>query len=303
MTPTENPTAIDRGFLTRSAQIILPCVVFVVVLLAFETPLIYVLPMLLFFVFAFVWETKRPLLAPQLSTWKRWPANGVLWAISIVIGSKLGQACILLAASFNVSYGSGWLTRNFDSLLFIALISILILDVWHYLLHRLMHRWDWLWRIHRVHHSDRDFDVTTGLRFHPLEGAIATVWNLVPMLALGMPWYALMANAVLILTVNYFTHANAQLGPKAERVVRVLLITPTLHRVHHSLLEEEGRYNYSTIFSFWDRMFGTLQLRSAQTGAAPQTGVEGISAAQSQSVVQTLLMPFKRYVAVSEKSD
>ncbi len=291
---TEAPASPVPGALIRAAQVFLPLVLFGVVLWVYDTPLIYVLPMLLFFVVFFVWETRAPLLPLQSQPWQRWPANGVMWAFNIAIGSRLGQACVVLAMSYGVNYGSGWLTRTFDSYLLITLISVLVLDVWHYLIHRQMHHWGWLWRIHRVHHSDRDFDITTGLRFHPFEGAITTAWGLIPALLLGMPWYALMANAVLSLTVDYFTHINAQLPPQAERFVRRGFITPSLHRIHHSVLVPEDHYNYGTTFSFWDRMFGTLKEQSAQTGPVPLTGVEEIPVERSRGVIQTLLLPFMR---------
>ncbi|PTU31292.1 sterol desaturase family protein [Stenotrophobium rhamnosiphilum] len=285
--------------LARSAQILLPCAVFAAVLWAFDTEMIYVLPMLLFFIAVFAWEILSPLQALQMNVWQRWPANGLMWALNILIGSKLGQAIVLLAVSYQVSYGSGWLTDTFDNQILITLICILVLDVWHYFFHRLMHHWAWLWRIHRVHHSDRDFDLTTGLRFHPFEGAITTAWMLAPALALGMPWYALMANALLTLTVDYFTHANAQLPPRLERLARYLFVTPSLHRIHHSVLAPEDRYNYSTTFIFWDRLFGTYKSRSAQKGAAPLTGVEEIPATRSSGSIHTLLMPFNHFPATS----
>ncbi len=280
--------------LIRTAQILLPCMLFAVVLWVYDTPLIYVLPMLLFFIGIFVWESRHPLVPLQMPAWQRWPANGVMWALNIVIGSRLGQACVLLAVGHGLSYGSGWLTRTFDSYLFIAVLSILVLDVWQYGLHRLMHRWGWLWRMHRVHHSDRDFDLTTGLRFHPFEGAVTTVWNLIPMLVLGMPWYAMMAHAVLTLVMDYFTHANAQLPSGVEQAVRRVLVTPSMHRVHHSVLVPEDHFNYGTIFSFWDRLFGSYREKSAQPGPVPLTGVEEIPVERSRGVIHALLLPFSR---------
>ncbi|MES2489965.1 MAG: sterol desaturase family protein [Pseudomonadota bacterium] len=279
----------------RGAQVLLPCVVFAAVLWSFDAEMIYVLPMLLFFIAVFAWETLRPLQTLQMNVWQRWPANGLMWTLNMVIGSKLGQAIILMAVSYQVSYGSGWLTETFEDRVFIALFSVLVLDVWHYFFHRLMHSWGWLWRMHRVHHSDRDFDLTTGLRFHPLEGALTTAWMLAPALILGMPWYALMTNAILTLTVDYFTHANAELPPRLELWARYLLVTPSLHRIHHSVLAPEDRYNYSTTFIFWDRLFGTYKSRSAQKGAAPLTGVEEIPATRSSGSIHTLLMPFTHF--------
>lgn len=291
---TQAPATTATGFLARGLQVLLPCTVFAAVLWPVDPSLHFLLAMLLFFVVILAWETWRPLQAPQLNVWRRWPAHGLMWALNVVIGSRVGQFLVLLAVSRNIPYGSGWIADTFDNPVAGTLFCVLVLDAWHYVLHRLMHRWTWLWRMHRVHHSDRDFDLTTGLRFHPLEGVVTTVWMLIPVLALGMPFYALVANAIITLTVDYFTHANAQLPPRVERQVRKLLVTPCMHRIHHSVLAPEDRYNYSTAFSFWDRLFGTYKARSAQKRRAPLTGVEELSAAQSSSSVDLLRMPFTR---------
>jgi sterol desaturase/sphingolipid hydroxylase (fatty acid hydroxylase superfamily) len=283
-----------RGWLMHAAQILLPCLLFAAVLQYYGTPLIYILAMLLFFVGILAWEIRAPALPPQMQNWQRWPANGLMWALNIAIGASLVPALIVIASGHGVSYGSGWLTQTFDSYTLITVISVLVLDVWHYLLHQLMHRWSWLWRMHRVHHSDRDFDLTTGLRFHPFEGAVTAVSALIPTLLLGMPFYALMTYALLVLVADYFTHANVQLPPGLERPLRKVLVTPSLHRIHHSVLAPEDRFNYGTLFSFWDRLFGTLKERSAQPRPVPLTGVEEIPAERSRGLVHSLLLPFMR---------
>lgn len=290
--PPATPAPV--GLLVRAAEVLLPCLLFAGVFWMDETPLICVIPMLLFFVAFFVWEIRQPLMAQQRRSWTRWPANGLLWSINVLLCSRIGMPIVLLAAARGVNYGSGWLTETFDSPVLITLITVMVLDVWHYFLHRLMHRWGWLWRMHRVHHSDRDFDLTTGLRFHPLEAVVTLVWMFIPMLLLGMPYYALLINAALTLTVDYFTHANVPLPPAVERWARKLLVTPALHRIHHSLHGKEDRTNFSTTFIIWDRMFGTYLARSAQKGPAPLTGVQDIPAERSHGVVDTLLMPFIR---------
>jgi len=289
---TPQPSSLK--WIRRGLQILLPCLLFTAVLLACDSPLIYVLPMLLFFVLVHAWEIRRPLLPLQTNTENRWPANGLMWALNIVIDSKISLVCIFLAVTYQIPYGSGWITRTIDSPILVAVLSILILDFWHYLLHRLMHRWTWLWRMHAVHHSDRDYDLSTGLRFHPLEGIVTTVWMLLPILALGIPVSALMAYTVVVIWANYFTHANVQFSERTDQWMRRVLITPTLHRVHHSLLVPEDHYNYGTIFSFWDAAFSTLRLRSAQAVLAPLTGVAEIPAERSAGILHALLMPFSR---------
>lgn len=292
--PLTEPAPARAGMFVRGAQVFLPCLLFAVVSWLYQTPLIVVVPMLLFFIAFLVWEIRRPLISPQMQSWDRWPANGVLWAVNIAVCSRMGVPIVLLAAGYGFKYGQGWLTHTFESPVLITLLTIVILDGWHYALHRLMHRWGWLWRMHRVHHSDRDFDLTTGLRFHPLEAAITVVWMFIPMILLGMPYYALLANAAFTLVVDYFTHANVQLPPTIEHWARKIFVTPSLHRIHHSLLASEDRHNYSTAFSFWDRIFGTYQDKSAQNGPAPLTGVAEIPVERSRGVIHILLLPFLR---------
>lgn len=291
-TPLTQPPPPAAGLLARSTLFLLMCGLFGGLLWWTKAPQIFWYAMPVLFCAVLLWEALRPAQNIQNSGWRRWPANGVLWALNMIIGGEVGQACVLLIVSLHLPYGRGWVTNTFDSLVTSTLFCVVVLDFWQYLFHRLMHRWAWLWRIHRVHHSDRDYDLTTGLRFHPLEGVLTIFWRLAPVVLLGMPREALLVNAMLVLWVDFFTHANVRLPSRLERALRTILITPALHRIHHSLDTTDDRRNFGTIFSFWDRFFETLRQRSVQKQPVPLTGVDNIPTARSLGTMHTLMMPF-----------
>jgi sterol desaturase/sphingolipid hydroxylase (fatty acid hydroxylase superfamily) len=116
-----------------------------------------------------------------------------------------------------------------------------------------------------VHHSDVEFDVTTGLRFHPGEVLLAQAWKIAVVLALGVPWIAVLGYEVALSAFTLFAHANLRLPERLERVLRWIVITPDMHRVHHSVYREEHDTNYGNLLSVWDRLFRTYQ-------AAPREG-------------------------------
>jgi sterol desaturase/sphingolipid hydroxylase (fatty acid hydroxylase superfamily) len=144
--------------------------------------------------------------------------------------------------------------------------ALVLLDAWMYLWHRLNHTNKFLWLFHRMHHSDSEMDASTALRFHPGEmlfGALLRI-GLVPILGLEF-WNLLLYDSVL-LPVILFHHSNVNLPNRWDRIVRAVIVTPFIHRVHHSQIAAETNSNYSSIFSFWDRVAGTLFLRGELQG-------------------------------------
>jgi sterol desaturase/sphingolipid hydroxylase (fatty acid hydroxylase superfamily) len=144
--------------------------------------------------------------------------------------------------------------------------ALVLLDAWMYLWHRLNHSSKFLWRFHRMHHSDPQIDASTALRFHPGEmlfGALLRI-GLVPILGLEF-WNLLLYDTVLLPAI-LFHHSNVNLPDRWDRAARVLIVTPFIHRVHHSQIAEETNSNYSSVFSFWDRLAGTLFLRENLRG-------------------------------------
>lgn len=223
---------------------------------------------------------------------RRWPAHLALAVINSVLGGQVGQWIIVgvVAAQMPVSH---FLQGHFDAApLTVLLAGVLILDFSQYLFHRLMHAPAWLWRVHGVHHSDPVFDVSTSLRFHPLEVALNIAWRLAWVLALGIPFLVLALYALLALLANALTHANVRVPAPLDRWLRTVFITPSLHRIHHSLHAVDCQRNFGTVFSLWDRLLGTYSRRSRQPRRVPGVGIAGIGADQARGLWQALCLPF-----------
>lgn len=145
--------------------------------------------------------------------------------------------------------------------LFSFIIAFVLFDFWMYLWHVAVHRIRPLWRFHRVHHIDTEMDCTTALRFHPLEVAAAAFLRVGILIILGMSVAQLFIYVVLFHIVILFHHSNIALPSRWDRILRALIVTPNMHRVHHSIEGREFNSNYGSIFSFWDRLIRTFRRR------------------------------------------
>jgi sterol desaturase/sphingolipid hydroxylase (fatty acid hydroxylase superfamily) len=169
--------------------------------------------------------------------------------------------------------------------------SILVLDLAVWAQHRLSHAVPILWRLHRVHHADPDVDALTALRFHPVEIALSLVWKGAVVLALGAPAAAVLAFEALLNASALFNHANARLPAPVERIARLLIVTPDLHRVHHSPDQPETNSNFGFLLSVWDRLSGTL--REARHDPDGPQGLDVFRDRADQRLDALLLQPLK----------
>lgn len=204
-----------------------------------------------------LWERGAPMRRLALARPRRWVTN---WAISIIdaatvrllFGAAAAGAALDAAAGglgfFNRIGWPGWLE---------FLIAFLALDFAIWLQHLIFHKVPPLWRLHRVHHADRDVDVTTGIRFHPVEIAISMAFKIGLVYALGISIAAVIAFEVVLNGMAMFNHANLRMPPRLERRLRWLLVTPDMHRIHHSVDRAEHDANYGFNLSVWDRLFRT----------------------------------------------
>jgi len=152
-------------------------------------------------------------------------------------------------------------------------ISVLAIDLVHYLRHLWLHRNAWLWRIHITHHSDLDYDFTTGLRFHPLDALFSLLVVMTVVALLGAPAVAVVIAELLSTTSVLVEHSNMRIPQRLDRVLRRLVVTPDMHRVHHSRAEGDTAHNLATVFSFWDRLFGTYREYAASVTAGLVIGL------------------------------
>jgi sterol desaturase/sphingolipid hydroxylase (fatty acid hydroxylase superfamily) len=203
------------------------------------------------------WEALAPLREQAASRALRWSNNLGL----LVVGNLFVRLVFpLTAVSFAaLAAERGWGLFNLLDLPFWAAfaLSLLLLDLIIYLQHRLFHAVPLLWRLHRVHHADTEFDVTTALRFHPLEILVSMAIKLAAIAALGPPALAVLVFEIVLNGAAMFNHANVTLPPRVERVLRLFVVTPDMHRIHHSTRSEEMNRNFGFNLPWWDRLLGS----------------------------------------------
>ncbi len=210
------------------------------------------------------WEMLNPRRRLVLTRRRRWPQNlGISVVNTLSLRLLLPGAAIGLAT---MAEAKVWGLFNTVALPFwlAVVLSLLLLDLTIYLQHVMFHALPLLWRIHRVHHTDMDFDVTTALRFHPAEIVLSMVIKLAVIALLGAPAIAVLVFEIILNATAMFNHANASLPAGIESVARLVVVTPDFHRVHHSVLVAETNSNFGFNVPWWDRMFGTYR---AQPGA------------------------------------
>ena len=241
-----------------------------------------------------LWEWRQPRRTLSLPRTRRWPANlGIIVVDSLVLRLVFP---ILAVGAAGLAEMRGWGLLNWlEAPFWLAFIaSLLLLDLIIYAQHVVFHKIPVLWRLHRMHHTDLDFDVTTALRFHPLEIVLSMLIKLAVVILLGAPAVAVMAFEVLLNATAMFNHGNVDLPSWLDRRLRWLLVTPDMHRVHHSVRVEETDSNFGFNLPWWDRLFGTYrdQPREGHTGMT--LGLESFRDGRSTQLSGLLLQPFQR---------
>jgi len=178
------------------------------------------------------------------------------------IGLTAIVLAINLALSFLAASASAHAIPNRLPVWMQLVLGIIALDLFTYAAHVSMHKWPLAWRFHRVHHSDEAVDVTTAFRQHPAESVWRILWQLPPILLLGIPMWMLAIYLALSAANAQLEHANIRLPERLDRFLRFLFVTPNMHKVHHSVSIHETDSNYANLFSLWDRLFGTYTART-----------------------------------------
>jgi sterol desaturase/sphingolipid hydroxylase (fatty acid hydroxylase superfamily) len=217
-----------------------------------------------------LWELATPRRRQEIPRVIRWTNNlGLVVVDTIVLRMTFPILAVGLAVIvqdrgwglFNIVAVPGWVA---------ILVSIIVLDLVIYLQHVMFHAVPALWRLHRMHHADLEFDVTTGLRFHPVEILLSMVIKLAVVMALGPPAIAVLVFEVLLNATAMFNHSNIRLPMLVDRFLRLIVVTPDMHRVHHSIIPEETNSNFGFNLPWWDRLLGTYK-------AQPKAGHEGMT--------------------------
>ncbi len=239
------------------------------------------------------WEAAAPRRARLHSRLRRWSANLGL----VVFNSVLLRLVFPLAAVAFASLAAerGWgLLNNLALPEWVALLlAVVALDFAIYLQHVMFHAVPALWRLHRVHHADPDFDVTTGARFHPIEIILSMLIKFAVIAVLGAPAAAVLVFEVLLNATAMFNHANLKLPAEVDAMLRRLLVTPDMHRVHHSTDIAEANSNFGFNLPWWDRLFGTYRAAARLPQESMAIGVQGLSGdPRCVSLPGLLVLPF-----------
>ena len=217
-----------------------------------------------------VWELVAPRRALAVSKVVRWVNNLGLVAFNTFILRLVFPAAAVGMAVFAQQQGWG-LLNYYEVPLGIAIpLSLVAMDFIIWLQHVMVHAVPVLWRLHRVHHADLDYDVTTGARFHPLEIILSILIKFATIVVLGPPVVAVVIFEVVLNAMAMFNHGNVRLPQGLDRVLRWFIVTPDMHRVHHSVEDDEANSNFGFNLSWWDRLFGTYRDQ-------PRAGHEGMT--------------------------
>lgn len=240
------------------------------------------------------WEIVAKRRPQVVSRSQRWPGNVLL----VIIDTAIVRLVFPLAAVGAAVYAQdlGWGVFNAVTLpgWVVLILSILALDLAIYGQHRIFHAVPWLWRIHRVHHGDQEFDVTTALRFHPLEILLSMAIKIAVVMMLGAPPIAVIVFEILLNATAMFNHGNVQLSAKTDRYLRIFLVTPDMHRVHHSVIRQETDSNFGFNLTWWDRVFGTYRNQPEHGHLGMTIGLEDYRTEQDQQLGRMLVQPFQR---------
>jgi len=221
-----------------------------------------------------------------------WRTNLGLWAIDSIVMASVCGACGWIVAAWATSQNLGLLVWAGAGRSLAVGIGILGLDAVSYAWHRATHRLPLLWRFHQVHHGDASFHVTTALRFHPGELLLALPVRLAAVVGLGVPPEGVLVFELVFGVANLLEHGNFDVPHRFEPIVRRLLVTPALHRGHHTSDWRELNTNFGTVFSFWDRLAGTF--RASGPDRQVTTGLPDLSGPHVPSLSEWLLLPFVR---------
>ena len=224
----------------------------------------------------------------------RWPANLGLMAVGTALGRLIvpvgaaGAGAIAAERGWGVLGAAGIATTPPG-----VVAAVIALDFAMYGQHVLMHRLPILWRLHRVHHADAAVDATTGVRFHPLETLLSAALKVGLVLALGAPAGAVVAFEILLNAASLFGHANLRLPAAADRAIRTVLVTPDMHRIHHSIDPAETDRNFGFALAWWDRLCGTYQSAPAAGHEAMALGLSSIPPARARGFWSMLMEPLR----------
>lgn len=242
------------------------------------------------------WECLAARRERKLTRLRRWPGNLGVSFLDAFLARLVAPAGAVGFALFAEARGFGLFHTVTWPVLLEVLVSVVVLDLAIYWQHRLFHCVPALWRLHRMHHADLDVDVTTGARFHPFEILLSLGLKFLVIAALGAPAVSVLVFEVLLNATAMFNHSNVRVPEAVERVLRCVVITPDLHRVHHSILRRETDSNFGFNLPWWDWLFGTYRAQPEAGHDAMQLGIEQFRDSKELRLDRMLTQPFREQI-------
>ena len=239
------------------------------------------------------WELAAPRRVLRVSKGLRWTHNLTLTVLNVVLVRAALPVAAIGVAVLAAERGMGLFNLFPVPHLLVIPLSVLALDLAIYLQHLMFHAVPLFWRLHRVHHADLDFDVTTGSRFHPIEIGLSILIRVAVILALGPPAVAVLIFEILLNASSMFNHGNVHIPAAIDRVLRWVVVTPDMHRVHHSVDPRETNSNFGFSLSWWDRLFGTYRAQPRAGHEAMTIGIAQFRSPGELRLDRMLLQPFR----------
>jgi sterol desaturase/sphingolipid hydroxylase (fatty acid hydroxylase superfamily) len=227
-----------------------------------------------------------------LGRYPRWLTHALFFITNAVVGRLLSLVIVVgVAANWATTNNFGLLNLTGWPWLIEAALAFIVLDFAVWLQHRLMHHSPLLWRMHKVHHSDRDLDATTALRFHPFELVVSTLYKSAWVVLLGVPVLIALAFELWLNANALFNHSNIRLPRRLDRIIRYIIVTPDMHLVHHSTILSEQHHNYGFALTLWDRLFGTYANESVAGRDGQAIGLADVADNRPSGFVWSMKLP------------
>jgi len=238
------------------------------------------------------WERIAPRRPYHTSKKSRWLVNlGIVMIDSLALRLIFPVTAVYIA-SLNESSGRGFLNQNVVPYWLAIFIGVMLLDFIIYLQHAIFHAFPTFWRLHMMHHTDLDFDTTTGVRFHPLEVLLSMAIKVGAIFVLGISPLAVVLFEILLNATSLFNHGNVRLPQPIDRLLRFFVVTPEMHRVHHSVIIRETNSNFGFNLPWWDRIFGTYRDRPAAGHEGMTIGLSHFRDPGELTLPRLLVLPF-----------
>lgn len=239
------------------------------------------------------WEYVKPKRLTPIKRKQRWPINLGLAAFNMLLMRFSIGGLAYLSAINAQQQGFGLLNQYALPNAVSIAVSLLVLDFAIYCQHIILHKWPVLWRLHQVHHSDLECDATTAVRFHPLEIVVSMVYKVACIYLLGANVLAVIAFEIILNGAATFNHSNIGFSEKTDKALRWLIVTPDMHRIHHSTRPNEMNSNYGFSIACWDRLCKTYTANSQQPQSTMLIGLTAFRKPTDLSLLRLLRMPFK----------